>query len=204
MHGLVGGLRCRNCARPAGWVVNDLRKRCREPSRQIGTVTSFHGLCPPASAGSSEESYAYLACCIAAAVVGGPQTIRQICHSAFTFLMFHASTAFAQPNEPAGEANLQLPICPRQFPGYDGPHLLLIGLALLCLRPAVRAGDYMQLKNLPVHRSMREISELIYRDLQNLRCHAGQVPDGAWAFIAVVIVAYFGWAGFRFPASLSA
>ena len=51
---------------------------------------------------------------------------------AFTFLMFHASTAFAQPNEPAGEANLQLPdLSSVSFLGMTGHNLLLIGL-LFC------------------------------------------------------------------------
>ena len=52
---------------------------------------------------------------------------------------------------------------------------------------------YMQLKNLPVHRSMREISELIYETCKTYVITQGKFLMVLWAFIAVVIVAYFGW-----------
>ena len=52
---------------------------------------------------------------------------------------------------------------------------------------------YMQLKNLPVHRSMREISELIYETCKTYLITQGKFILILWAFIAVVIVAYFGW-----------
>ena len=82
---------------------------------------------------------------------------------AFTILLLHASSAFAQPNEPAGEANLQLPdLSSVSFLGMTGHNLLLIGLLFCAFGLLFGLAIYMQLKNLPVHRSMREISELIY------------------------------------------
>ena len=51
----------------------------------------------------------------------------------------------------------------------------------------------MQLKNLPVHRSMREISELIYETCKTYLVTQGKFLMILWAFIAVVILAYFGW-----------
>ena len=51
---------------------------------------------------------------------------------------------------------------------------------------------YMRLKNLPVHRSMREISELIYETCKTYLITQGKFLLLLWAFIAVIIVLYFG------------
>ena len=51
----------------------------------------------------------------------------------------------------------------------------------------------MQLKNLPVHRSMREISELIYETCKTYLQTQGKFILILWLFIAVIILAYFGW-----------
>ena len=51
---------------------------------------------------------------------------------------------------------------------------------------------FMRLKNLPVHRSMREISELIYETCKTYLITQGKFLMLLWAFIAVVIVLYFG------------
>jgi K(+)-stimulated pyrophosphate-energized sodium pump len=51
---------------------------------------------------------------------------------------------------------------------------------------------YMRLKNLPVHRSMREISELIYETCKTYLVTQGKFILFLWAFIAVIIVLYFG------------
>ena len=50
---------------------------------------------------------------------------------------------------------------------------------------------YMRLKNLPVHRSMREISELIYETCKTYLITQGKFILFLWAFIAVVIAALF-------------
>src|SRR5208282_5088518 len=67
------------CAPPAGWSTI-LGNAVREPSRQIELKLHFMGAVRLQAAGSSEESYAYLARCIAAAVVGSPQQSGQIRH----------------------------------------------------------------------------------------------------------------------------
>ena len=51
---------------------------------------------------------------------------------------------------------------------------------------------FMRLKNLPVHRSMREISELIYETCKTYLVTQGKFLMLLWAFIAVIIVLYFG------------
>ena len=52
---------------------------------------------------------------------------------------------------------------------------------------------YMQLKNLPVHRSMREISELIYETCKTYLLTQGKFILLLWAFIGAIMVVYFGW-----------
>jgi len=51
---------------------------------------------------------------------------------------------------------------------------------------------YMRLKNLPVHRSMREISELIYETCKTYLVTQGKFILLLWVFIAVIILLYFG------------
>jgi K(+)-stimulated pyrophosphate-energized sodium pump len=52
---------------------------------------------------------------------------------------------------------------------------------------------YTRLKNLPVHKSMRDISELIYETCKTYLITQGKFLMILWVFIAVVIVLYFGW-----------
>ena len=71
---------------------------------------------------------------------------------------------FADAQEAAGgEASLKLPdLSVVNHFGLSGPALLMIGL-LFCIGGLLFGMTiFMQLKNLPVHRSMREMSELIY------------------------------------------
>ncbi|MGA9685768.1 MAG: sodium-translocating pyrophosphatase, partial [Candidatus Sulfotelmatobacter sp.] len=51
---------------------------------------------------------------------------------------------------------------------------------------------YMRLKNLPVHTAMREISELIYETCKTYLITQGKFILFLWAFIAVIILLYFG------------
>src|SRR5437763_8717743 len=52
---------------------------------------------------------------------------------------------------------------------------------------------YMRLRNLPVHRAMLEISDLIYETCKTYLVTQGKFILLLWAFIAVIIAAYFGW-----------
>jgi K(+)-stimulated pyrophosphate-energized sodium pump len=51
---------------------------------------------------------------------------------------------------------------------------------------------YVQLKNLPVHRTMREMSELIYETCKTYLATQGKFILLLWVFIAVIISLYFG------------
>jgi K(+)-stimulated pyrophosphate-energized sodium pump len=102
------------------------------------------------------------------------------------------STTFAQARE-GGEAALKLPdLSEVTFLGVDGHRLLLVGLLFCFLGLLFGLAIYIQLKNLPVHRSMREISELIYETCKTYLITQGKFILILWVFIAVIVIAYFG------------
>ncbi len=92
-----------------------------------------------------------------------------------------------------GEAALKLPdLSQVSFLGIDGHKLLLIGLVFCFLGLMFGLVIFMQLKNLPVHRSMKEISELIYETCKTYLTTQGKFIMLLWIFIAIIIVLYFG------------
>src|SRR6187397_2326643 len=92
-----------------------------------------------------------------------------------------------------GEANLVLPdLGTVDVGGYDGRMLLFIGLGISALGILFGLVILNQLKNLPVHRSMREISELIYETCKTYLVTQGKFLAILEIFIAVIIVLYFG------------
>ena len=103
--------------------------------------------------------------------------------------------AFAQQGTPGGEANLVLPDLTQAtfLGGTNGRTLLLWGLLVCALGLLFGIATYAQLRNLPVHRSMLEISELIYETCKTYLITQGKFLLVLWVFIAVIISAYFGW-----------
>ncbi|MDO5534348.1 MAG: sodium-translocating pyrophosphatase [Propionibacteriaceae bacterium] len=97
-------------------------------------------------------------------------------------------------HQPGGEANIHLPdLGAAMFLGgtVSGTTLLLIGL-VVCLGGLVFGlTSYMQLKRLPVHAAMREISELIYETCKAYLRQQGRFLLILWIFIASVIFIYF-------------
>jgi K(+)-stimulated pyrophosphate-energized sodium pump len=105
--------------------------------------------------------------------------------------------ALAQPSTEAagGEASLKLPdLSQVSFlnGAINGHNLLLIGILFCLFGLGFGMVIYMRLKNLPVHRAMREISELIYETCKTYLLTQGKFILFLWAFIAVIIVLYFG------------
>src|SRR5436309_11883086 len=102
--------------------------------------------------------------------------------------------AFGQSSsEVGGEANLKLPdLSQVNFLGMDGHRLLLIGILFCVFGLGFGLVIYTRLKNLPVHRAMREISELIYDTCKTYLVTQGKFLLLLWAFIAVIIILYFG------------
>ncbi|MGD1097823.1 MAG: sodium-translocating pyrophosphatase, partial [Bryobacteraceae bacterium] len=100
--------------------------------------------------------------------------------------------AFAQQG---GEAELKLPdLTQATFLGgsVTGPTLLLFGLAISALGFVFGLAMYTHLRNLPVHQSMLEISELIYETCKTYLITQGKFLLILEIFIGAVIVLYFG------------
>jgi K(+)-stimulated pyrophosphate-energized sodium pump len=93
-----------------------------------------------------------------------------------------------------GEANLKLPpLTLTDVGGYNGRTLLFGGLVVSVLGVLFGLGILTQLKNLPVHRTMREISELIYETCKTYLVTQGKFLAILEIFIAIIIVIYFGF-----------
>ncbi len=108
-----------------------------------------------------------------------------------------AAATFAQqpaPESVGGEANLKLPDLSSVtfLNGIDGHKLLLFGIVFCVFGLIFGLTIYSRLKNLPVHRSMLEISNLIYETCKTYLITQGKFLMLLEAFIAVVIVLYFG------------
>jgi K(+)-stimulated pyrophosphate-energized sodium pump len=100
----------------------------------------------------------------------------------------------AAPVHHGGEASLVVPdLSAVSFMGIDGHTLLMSGLLVCALGLLFGLMTFNQLKNLPVHKSMLEVSELIYETCKTYLITQGRFILVLWAFIAVIIAAYFGW-----------
>src|ERR1051325_3906605 len=121
---------------------------------------------------------------------------RSVCRrtlglSALTLLL----ALFAAPAARASEAELVVPDLGSQsfLGGLNGHSLLLYGLGICVLGLLFRLVMYTQLKNLPVHKSMREISELIYETCKTYLVTQGKFILILELFIGTIMVVYFWW-----------
>jgi K(+)-stimulated pyrophosphate-energized sodium pump len=138
----------------------------------------------------------------------GPMTVRSlrvlrtVLVGAMTAAIMSAAGVVAAAQElpaapehrPGGEANLILPDLSQVtfLGGIDGHTLLLAGLVVSALGLLFGLVIYQQLKNLPVHGSMREISELIYETCKTYLVQQGKFLLILELFIGVIIAVYFG------------
>jgi len=117
--------------------------------------------------------------------------------AALILILTSSTLALAQPTGETvgGEAALKLPdLAQVIFLGkFDGHKLLLIGLLFCVFGLLFGLTIFTKLKNLPVHRAMLEISELIYETCKTYLVTQGKFILVLWAFIAVIIAVYFGW-----------
>ncbi len=92
-----------------------------------------------------------------------------------------------------GEASLVLPDlgAVTVLGSVSGRLLLGLGLVVCVLGLAFGVATYVQLRRLPVHAAMREISELIYSTCRTYLTRQGRFLVVLWVFIAAVIVVYY-------------
>ena len=94
-----------------------------------------------------------------------------------------------------GEANLVLPDLNTAtfLGGIGGRTLLMIGLLASALGMIFGLTIYTRLKNMPVHQSMLEVSELIYETCKTYLQTQGKFLLILECFIGAIIVFYFGF-----------
>ena len=94
----------------------------------------------------------------------------------------------------SGEDQLILPdLSKQQFLGMNGHSLLSLGLVIAVLGIVFGLVIYAQLKRLPVHRAMLEVSDLIYETCKTYLLNQGRFILLLWVCIAAVMVGYFGF-----------
>jgi K(+)-stimulated pyrophosphate-energized sodium pump len=104
-----------------------------------------------------------------------------------------SASAQSAPHAGGGEASLKIPDLDQvRFGPFDGRVLLFSGLGVCVLGLLFGLVIFGQLRNLPVHAAMRDISELIYETCKTYLITQGRFLLLLEAFIAVIIVLYFG------------
>ena len=99
-----------------------------------------------------------------------------------------------RPPQGGGEAHLILPdLSQGTFLGTNGRTLLMAGLGICALGLLFGLITYNQLRDLPVHQSMREVSELIWETCKTYLFTQGKFLLILEIFIGVIIVFYFGY-----------
>ncbi|HOL62615.1 MAG: sodium-translocating pyrophosphatase [Elusimicrobiales bacterium] len=97
-------------------------------------------------------------------------------------------------NSFASEANLVIPdLKTVSFGSFDGHSLLLWGILICVLGMFFGIYHFSKVAKLPVHKSMLEVSELIYETCKTYLLTQGKFLMILWAFIAVIILFYFGY-----------
>jgi K(+)-stimulated pyrophosphate-energized sodium pump len=104
-----------------------------------------------------------------------------------------AQAPSASVHHGGGEASLKLPdLGQASFVGINGRTLLMAGLVICVLGLVFGLVIYTQLKALPVHQSMLEISELIYETCKTYLINQGKFLLILEIFIGIIMAFYFG------------
>ncbi len=106
---------------------------------------------------------------------------------------FAPKAAFAAQPHPGGEANLILPdLSSVQVLGTDGRSLLMVGLLVSALGILFGVVALKQVKALPTHKSMAEVSQIIWETCKTYLYQQGKFILMLEVLIGAVIVLYFG------------
>jgi K(+)-stimulated pyrophosphate-energized sodium pump len=93
------------------------------------------------------------------------------------------------------EAELKLPpLDSVHFPalgGVSGYTLMLLGIGVCALAALFGIWQYIQTKNLPVHESMQNVSNIIWETCKSYLFQQGKFLAGLWVLIGVCIFYYF-------------
>jgi K(+)-stimulated pyrophosphate-energized sodium pump len=132
------------------------------------------------------------------------QVQRLLSSAPFLLLLLLPVLSFAQdpdlattvptPSGGGGEANLILPdLSIGTFFGVDGRNLLMVGLLICAAGLLFGLMTYRQLRDLPVHKSMKDVSELIWETCKTYLFTQGRFLLLLEIFIGAIILVYFGY-----------
>src|SRR5687767_8127836 len=125
------------------------------------------------------------------------QRVTLVCTLA---LLMSPALLAAQPGQPehrpGGEVNIQLPnLNQGDFLGMTGHQILLTGLVVCVLGLMFGLWTYTAVKNLPVHKSMADVSAIIYETCKAYLIQQGKFLLILELFIGTVMIAYFWLTG---------
>jgi K(+)-stimulated pyrophosphate-energized sodium pump len=106
-----------------------------------------------------------------------------------------AAALFVSPSVFAGEADIHIPnfsgVKFDQLGGVSGATLMYAGLAICIIGAIFGLFQYVQTKNLPVHKSMASVSEAIWGTCKTYLFTQGKFLAMLWVLIAVCMFYYF-------------
>jgi K(+)-stimulated pyrophosphate-energized sodium pump len=125
--------------------------------------------------------------------------VRTIKHLVLSFVSLALGAGMAR----AGEADLQLPdlssVSFAGMGGMSGRSLLLVGLGVCVFGLLFGMAQFVQLRKMKVHRSMKDISDLIYETCKTYLITQGKFILILELLVGIIMGVYFGYLrGFSF------
>ncbi len=109
-------------------------------------------------------------------------------------LLLPGLASAAEPHKGGGEANLILPdLSSVQVLGMSGRSLLMLGLIVALLGMVFGVVTLNQVKNLPAHKSMKDISQIIWETCKTYLVTQGKFIMMLEVLVGIIIVFYFGF-----------
>jgi K(+)-stimulated pyrophosphate-energized sodium pump len=131
--------------------------------------------------------------CGALALVAGLAAWTATLHAAGGAMGQMAAQASGMVHQAGGEADLVLPsLTGARFMGFEARPLLLMGLIVCALGMLFGFVIYTNLKNLPAHQSLKDVSDLIYETCKTYLITQGKFILLLEVFIGVIMIFYFG------------
>ncbi len=114
----------------------------------------------------------------------------------FLRLFILLAAGFGSANAFAGDADINLPALD-QVAFYNGAlgsrAILYLGLLICAVGAAFGWMEYRNTKALPVHKSMRDVSHIIWETCKTYLWQQGKFLAALWLLIAVCMIYYFGF-----------
>jgi len=118
------------------------------------------------------------------------------CARTMAFAGAALATALTTANVSASEADLKLPELGVKFSslgGISGTNLMLIGIVVCFIGGLFGIWQYFQTEKLPVHKSMGDVSNIIWETCKSYLAQQGKFLALLWILIAICMVYYFGF-----------